>query len=41
LLTEADFRDRYVRLKQVRRLIEDGRLDATLRWQPAEPVRAA
>jgi nucleoside-diphosphate-sugar epimerase len=40
-LTDAEFRDRYVRLKQVRRLLDGGRLDATLRWQPAGTVRAA
>ena len=40
-LTEADFRDRYIRLKQVRRLLDEGRLDATLRWQPAGAARAA
>jgi nucleoside-diphosphate-sugar epimerase len=40
-LTPHDFANRYVRLKHVRRLIDEGRLDATLRWQEIGRVRAA
>jgi nucleoside-diphosphate-sugar epimerase len=40
-LTPHDFTNRYVRLKHVRRLIDEGRLDATLRWQEIGHVRAA
>ena len=40
-LTRHDFANRYVRLKHVRRLIDEGRLDATLRWQEIGDVRAA
>jgi nucleoside-diphosphate-sugar epimerase len=40
-LTRHDFASRYVRLKHVRRLIDEGRLDATLRWQGNGHVRAA
>jgi nucleoside-diphosphate-sugar epimerase len=32
-LTASDFQERYVRLRHIRRLLGDGRLDATLRWQ--------
>ena len=32
-LTAADFRERYVRLRHVRRLLDEDRLDATLRWK--------
>jgi nucleoside-diphosphate-sugar epimerase len=40
-LTAADFNDRYVRLRHVRRLLADGALDSTLRWQEVDRVRAA
>ena len=40
-LTQRDFSDRYVRLKHVRRLIEEGRVDTTLRWQDIGQVRTA
>jgi nucleoside-diphosphate-sugar epimerase len=40
-LTADDFRERYVRLREVRRLREEGRLDPTLRWIASEPAAVA
>jgi nucleoside-diphosphate-sugar epimerase len=40
-LTAADFQDRYVRLRHVRRLLREGRLDRTLRWVASEPAAVA
>jgi nucleoside-diphosphate-sugar epimerase len=40
-LTPADFHERFVRLRHVRRLIGDGQLDAGLRWQEIGQTRAA
>ena len=40
-LTGADFEERYVRLRHVRRLIDGGLLDTTLRWRQVGHVRAA
>jgi nucleoside-diphosphate-sugar epimerase len=40
-LTADDFNERYVRLRHVRKLLDGGRLDATLRWRDAGRVRAA
>jgi nucleoside-diphosphate-sugar epimerase len=36
-LTTTDFHERYVRLRQVRRLLDEGRLDRTLRWAAPQP----
>jgi nucleoside-diphosphate-sugar epimerase len=40
-LTAEDFRDRYVRLREVRRLRDQGRLDPSLRWVASEPAAVA
>jgi nucleoside-diphosphate-sugar epimerase len=40
-LTAADFQQRYVRLRHVRRLLDDRRIDSTLRWAPPEPAAVA
>jgi len=37
-LTEADFVDRFVRLRHVRRLLDERRLDSALRWTAREPA---
>src|SRR5262245_4301363 len=39
-LTEADFRDRFVRLRHVRHLLDERRLDTALRWAASEPAAA-
>jgi hypothetical protein len=33
-LTSKEFHERYFRLKQIRKLQDQGRLGADLRWQP-------
>ena len=40
-LTAAEFEQRYVRLRHVRRLLDERRLDATLRWVASEPAAVA
>jgi hypothetical protein len=35
-LTKDDFQNRYLRLKQIKKLQDQGRLDDDLRWQRAE-----
>jgi nucleoside-diphosphate-sugar epimerase len=40
-LTAGDFQERYVRLRHVRRLLDEGRLDRTLRWAASAPVAVA
>jgi nucleoside-diphosphate-sugar epimerase len=37
-LAESDFRDRFVRLRHVRRLLDERRLDSALRWTAPEPA---
>lgn len=40
-LTAADFQDRFVRLRHVRRLLGERRIDPTLRWVATEPAAVA
>jgi nucleoside-diphosphate-sugar epimerase len=40
-LTASDFRERYVRLRHIRRLLASGELDATLRRRPPAPAVVA
>jgi nucleoside-diphosphate-sugar epimerase len=40
-LTAADFHERYVRLRHVRRLLGERRLDRTLRWAAPQPAAIA
>src|SRR5262249_35255055 len=39
-LTEAEFADRFVRLRHVRRLLDERRIDSALRWTVREPAAA-